>query len=189
MNSPRERRECENGGGFPFLKSNNVHSQNTVKSLYFTHKKCLTMRISWFTTWWFWSKLSLHDVSPIQLIACEPHIFFWLLPSAWNQFNHSTQNSAHALSRIVLRYKLSSVKDHRFFWRASVKGIHPFNLKRASHTFFFGPLPSAWKQFNHSTQNSAQALSRIMLRSKLSSVKNPSFFLRASVKGIHPFNL
>ena len=64
MNSPRERRECENGGGFPFLKSNNVHNQNTVKSLYFTHKKCLTTRISWFTTWCFWSKLSLHDVSP-----------------------------------------------------------------------------------------------------------------------------
>ena len=63
MNSPRERRECENGGGFQFLKSNNVHNQNTVKSLYFKHKKCLTMRISWFTTWWFWSKWSLHDVS------------------------------------------------------------------------------------------------------------------------------
>ena len=41
------------------------HQENLTVRILMVTKRNLTVRFSWFTTWCFWSKLSLHDVHAI----------------------------------------------------------------------------------------------------------------------------
>ena len=98
-------RDREKEGGYSNFWINSLPYWNSIKYLYFLYKKCLTTKFSRSTTWWFWCKMTLHDVSRVLMSSHDLMApYSWLLLSSHEcSLLHRTKlMSAHCCSCVLI---------------------------------------------------------------------------------------